>query len=98
MMETEIAGSSSLEESLSVNPSPTTASNTFSAVCLYVVIAEHCRRLQTPFCAEDGMAYYGTYRGNVVNTADPSMKGRLQVNVPAVAGAATWALPCRDYG
>ena len=68
MMETEIAGSSSLEESLSVNPSPTTASNTFSAVCLYVVIAEHCRRLQTPFCAEDGMAYYGTYRGSVVNT------------------------------
>jgi hypothetical protein len=34
----------------------------------------------------------------VVNTADPSMKGRLQVNVPAVAGAANWALPCRDYG
>jgi phage gp45-like len=44
------------------------------------------------------MAYYGIYRGNVVNSADPSMKGRLQVNVPAVAGAATWALPCRDYG
>ena len=33
------------------------------------------------------MAYYGIYRGNVVNT------DRLQVNVPAVAGAATWALP-----
>ena len=45
------------------------------------------------------MAYYGVYRGRVMNNADPMMKGRLQVSVPAVAAAATsWALPCRNYG
>jgi hypothetical protein len=45
------------------------------------------------------MAQYGIYRGNVVNTIDPMMKGRIQVNVPAVAAApGGWAMPCRDYG
>jgi hypothetical protein len=45
------------------------------------------------------MAYYGIYRGTVMNTADPTMKARVQVSVPAVAAvASSWALPCRDYG
>jgi phage gp45-like len=44
------------------------------------------------------MAYFGIYRGTIMNTADPTMKGRVQVNVPAIAGAAGWALPCREYG
>jgi len=44
------------------------------------------------------MAHYGIYRGNVLNTVDPTMKGRIQVNVPAVAAVAgSWALPCREY-
>jgi type VI secretion system (T6SS) baseplate-like injector VgrG len=44
------------------------------------------------------MAYFGIYRGTIVNTADPTMKGRVQVNMPAIAGASGWALPCREYG
>jgi hypothetical protein len=44
------------------------------------------------------MAYNGIYRGNVVNTADPTMKGRIQVSIPAVAGGIGWALPCREAG
>jgi phage gp45-like len=45
------------------------------------------------------MAHYGIYRGNVVNTTDPTMKGRIQVSVPAVAAATNgWATPCREYG
>jgi len=45
------------------------------------------------------MANFGIYRGSVLNTADPMMKGRIQVSVPAVGSASsTWALPCRDYG
>ena len=44
------------------------------------------------------MAHYGIYRGSVLNTADPMMKGRIQVSVPAIAVAASgWALPCREY-
>ena len=44
------------------------------------------------------MAYYGIYRGNVLNNADPTMKGRVQVSVPAIAAVANWALPCRNFG
>jgi hypothetical protein len=44
------------------------------------------------------MAYYGIYRGNVMNTADPLMKGRVQVSVPSVGAAvSSWATPCREY-
>ena len=44
------------------------------------------------------MAYYGIYRGSLMNTADPLMKGRVQVSVPAIgAAAATWAAPCREF-
>lgn len=45
------------------------------------------------------MAHYGIYRGTVMNTADPLMKGRIMVTVPSVAGApGGWAEACRDYG
>jgi uncharacterized protein involved in type VI secretion and phage assembly len=39
---------------------------------------------------------YGKYRGMVLNNIDPMKQGRLQVQVPDVAGLApaTWALPC----
>jgi hypothetical protein len=44
------------------------------------------------------MAFYGIYRGRVMNSADPSMKGRVQVSVPSVAASASsWAAPCREY-
>jgi len=40
--------------------------------------------------------YYGKYRGMVLNNVDPMQQGRLQVQVPDVAGLipATWAMPC----
>jgi hypothetical protein len=45
------------------------------------------------------MAYFGIYRGSVMNTADPTMKGRIQVSVASVgASSGSWALPCRDFG
>jgi hypothetical protein len=43
------------------------------------------------------MANYGIYRGTVMNTADPLMKGRLQINVTSQASGAGWAEPCRDW-
>ena len=47
---------------------------------------------------EGDMAYYGSYRGSLMNTADPSMKGRVQVSIPSIGAAATsWAAPCREY-
>ncbi|MGH2538025.1 MAG: phage baseplate assembly protein V [Candidatus Promineifilaceae bacterium] len=41
-------------------------------------------------------AYYGKYRGIVIQNVDPMQTGRVQVSVPAVLGAATqpWAMPC----
>ncbi|MEL7940102.1 MULTISPECIES: phage baseplate assembly protein V [Pseudomonas] len=40
--------------------------------------------------------YYGKYRGMVLNNVDPLQQGRLQVQVPDVAGLvpASWAMPC----
>ncbi len=40
--------------------------------------------------------FYGKYRGVVLNNIDPLQQGRLQVQVPDVAGLApaTWAMPC----
>ena len=40
--------------------------------------------------------YYGKYRGTVINNIDPMQIGRLQVQVPDVAGLlpVTWAMPC----
>jgi hypothetical protein len=47
---------------------------------------------------ESDMAFYGVYRGTAMNTADPMMRGRIQVSVPSVAGAgANWAEACRDF-
>ena len=43
------------------------------------------------------MASHGIYRGTVMNTADPTMKGRLQINVMSQASGASWAEPCRPY-
>jgi uncharacterized protein involved in type VI secretion and phage assembly len=43
--------------------------------------------------------YYGKYRGMVVNNVDPLQIGRLQVQVPDVAGLipSSWALPCFPF-
>lgn len=40
--------------------------------------------------------FLGKYRGMVLNNVDPMMQGRLQVQVPDVAGLvpASWAMPC----
>ncbi|MDO9598357.1 MAG: phage baseplate assembly protein V [Azoarcus sp.] len=40
--------------------------------------------------------FYGKYRGMVVSNIDPMQEGRIQVQVPDVAGLATlnWAMPC----
>ncbi len=47
---------------------------------------------------ENDMAYFGIYRGLVMNTADPSMSGRVQVSVSSVNNiGVAWAMPCREY-
>jgi hypothetical protein len=48
---------------------------------------------------ENDMPFYGIYRGIAMNTADPMMRGRLQISVPSVAGggAGNWAEACRDF-
>lgn len=40
--------------------------------------------------------FLGKYRGTVLNNVDPLQQGRLQVQVPDVAGfiPASWAMPC----
>ena len=40
--------------------------------------------------------YYGKYRGVVLNNIDPMQQGRLQIQVPDVAGLVptSWAMPC----
>lgn len=40
--------------------------------------------------------FYGKYRGMVLNNVDPLQQGRLQIQVPDVAGLvpASWAMPC----
>jgi uncharacterized protein involved in type VI secretion and phage assembly len=44
----------------------------------------------------DRPKFFGKYRGVVVNNVDPIGQGRLQVQVPGVAGLApaSWAMPC----
>ena len=44
----------------------------------------------------DSTAFFGNYRGTVVNNIDPMQIGRIQAIVPDVAGVAptTWAMPC----
>jgi hypothetical protein len=45
------------------------------------------------------MPFYGIYRGTAINTADPMMRGRIQVGVPSVTGGGVgnWAEACRDF-
>lgn len=44
----------------------------------------------------DNNKFFGKYRGMVLNNVDPLQQGRLQVQVPDVAGLApaSWAMPC----
>jgi hypothetical protein len=44
----------------------------------------------------DNNKFYGKYRGMVLNNVDPMQQGRLQIQVPDVAGLApaSWAMPC----
>jgi uncharacterized protein involved in type VI secretion and phage assembly len=43
---------------------------------------------------------YGKYRGFVVDNADPELRGRVKLQVPALLGdqATDWALPCLPCG
>ena len=43
--------------------------------------------------------YFGKYRGMVLNNVDPMQMGRLQVQVPDVAGLlpSSWAMPCFPF-
>jgi uncharacterized protein involved in type VI secretion and phage assembly len=43
--------------------------------------------------------YYGKYRGMVINNIDPMQQGRVQVQVPDVAGLVptSWAMPCVPF-
>jgi uncharacterized protein involved in type VI secretion and phage assembly len=42
--------------------------------------------------------YFSKYRGTVKDNADPTNRGRLKVEVPAVLGTLTaWAMPCVPY-
>ena len=43
--------------------------------------------------------FYGKYRGKVTNNVDPLLRGRVQVNVPAVQGDGrmSWAEACVPY-
>ncbi|WP_431284675.1 phage baseplate assembly protein V [Humitalea sp. 24SJ18S-53] len=43
--------------------------------------------------------YYGVYRARIVGTSDPTAAGRVQVMIPAIAGAASvWAPVCAPFG
>ena len=43
--------------------------------------------------------YFGKYRGMVVNNIDPMQQGRIQVQIPDVAGLVptSWAMPCVPF-
>lgn len=43
-------------------------------------------------------SFFGKYRGKVIDTNDPTSRGRLLVSIPAVLGEITvWAMPCVPY-
>ncbi|MCW3475301.1 phage baseplate assembly protein V [Limobrevibacterium gyesilva] len=45
-----------------------------------------------------GGRFFGKYRGLVVSNTDPTSRGRLQVQAPAVMGEeSVWAAPCVPY-
>jgi len=63
------------------------------------VVAFQLALLVSPaaMAAEDG--FCGKYRGLVANVIDPTLRGRVQVVVPAVSGdTAAWALPNAPFG
>lgn len=42
--------------------------------------------------------YFGKYRGEITDTADPTHRGRVKVRIPAVMGdREVWAMPCVPY-
>jgi hypothetical protein len=48
----------------------------------------------------EGMSsrFFGKYRGSVVDTADPTKRGMLKVQVPSIlANQPVWAMPCAPY-
>ena len=45
----------------------------------------------------NGQKFYGKYRGTVINNIDPLQLGRLQVDVPDVAGLIPRVGPCRVF-
>lgn len=49
--------------------------------------------------SDDALRFFGKYRGMVTNNLDPLGIGRLQVQVPDVAGVVpgSWALPCFPF-
>jgi uncharacterized protein involved in type VI secretion and phage assembly len=49
--------------------------------------------------SDDALRFFGKYRGMVTNNIDPLGIGRLQVQVPDVAGVVpgSWALPCFPF-
>ena len=45
-----------------------------------------------------GRQHFGLHRATVVDATDPQQHGRVQVTVPAVSSAPTWAPTLRDVG
>jgi uncharacterized protein involved in type VI secretion and phage assembly len=42
--------------------------------------------------------FFGKYRGTVIGNVDPLNLGRIQAEVPSVAGyVSSWAMPCIPY-
>jgi hypothetical protein len=52
--------------------------------------------MTTTTSSPDIRAFYGKYRGTVINNVDPMLRGRLLLEVPDVTGLvpSSWAEPC----
>ena len=52
--------------------------------------------MTTTTSSPDVRAFYGKYRGTVINNVDPMLRGRLLLEVPDVTGLvpSSWAEPC----
>jgi hypothetical protein len=52
--------------------------------------------MTTTTSSPDIRAFYGKYRGTVINNVDPLLRGRLMLEVPDVTGLvpSSWAEPC----
>jgi len=59
----------------------------------------HDRTRQGTEMAEgETKAFFGKYRGRVVDNVDPMSLGRIIVEAPAIQGASlNWAMPCSPY-